>query len=250
MDFHARKIAKTGGMDEVLTLLSFGELGWGDEFARGTLITVALALAALPFGLFIGFFVALAKNAGEPTLKRAAEIYTTIFRGLPELLTLFIVFYGVQILIRQIALLVVENPQFEINSFVAGMIALSIVFSSYASEAFLSAFKGIPQGQYEGGNAIGLTKAQTMWLIILPQLIRLTLPALGNLWLVLLKDTALVSVIGLQDILRVAWIASRVTKEPFLFFSFACLLYLLLAMASSIVMAGIERWSNRGEASR
>lgn len=237
-------------MDEALTLLSFGDQGWGDEIARGVLVTVSLALASLPFGLIIGFFVALAKQSQEPSLKRSAEIYTTIFRGLPELLTLFIVFYGAQILIRQIALVFTENPQIEVNSFVAGMVALSLVFSSYASEAFLSAFRAIPQGQYEGGNAVGLTRPQTMRLVIFPQLIKLTLPALSNLWLVLLKDTALVSVIGLSDILRQAGIAARVVKEPFLFFGIACLLYLLLAVVSSVALAGIEKWAHRGEAPR
>ncbi len=237
-------------MDQVWTLVSFGDEGWGDEIARGTLLTVALALSTLPFGLLLGFFVALAKDSNEPSLKRAAEIFTTIFRGLPELLTLFIVFFGVQILLRQFAELFVENPTIEINSFFAGMVALGLVFSAYASEAFLSAFKGIPSGQYEGGFAVGLTRFQTMRLIILPQLIRLALPALSNLWLILLKDTALVSVIGLADILRQSGIAARVTKEAFLFFGIACLIYLVLAILSSIVLGGIERWAKRGEAAR
>jgi polar amino acid transport system permease protein len=237
-------------MDSVWTLLSFGDQGWGDEIARGTLVTVTLALATLPFGLLIGFFVALAKDSDEPSLKRAAEIYTTIFRGLPELLTLFIVYFGVQIIIRQMAQLFVENASVEINSFVAGMVALCLVFSSYASEALLSAFKGIPRGQYEGGHAIGLSGFQTMWLVILPQLIRLALPALSNLWLILLKDTAYVSVIGLADILRQAGIAARVTKEAFLFFAVACLIYLVLSIISSFALGWIERWSSRGEALR
>lgn len=237
-------------MSETLTLLSFGDQGWGDEIAWGVLVTVSLAAASLPFGLVIGFFVALGKKSSEPSLKSAAEIYTTIFRGLPELLTLFIVFYGAQIIIREIALLFVDNPEIEVNSFVAGMVALSLVFSSYASEAFLSAFRAIPQGQYEGGFAVGLSRTQTMYLIILPQLIRLTLPALSNLWLVLLKDTALVSVIQLNDVLRQSGIAARVTKEPFLFFGTACLIYLALALVSSLVLAGIEKWARRGEAPR
>ena len=237
-------------MDEALTLLSFGEQGWGDTIARGALVTVSLALSALPFGLIIGFFIALAKNSPEPSLRRAAEIYTTIFRGLPELLTLFIVFYGGQILVRQVANFFVEDSKIEINSFIAGILALSVVFSSYASEAFLSALKAIPQGQYEAGNALGLSRARTMLFIILPQLIRLTLPALSNLWLILLKDTALVSVIGLPDILREAGIAARVTKEPFLFFGVACLLFLVLALLSSVVLSWIDRWTMRGDAPR
>jgi polar amino acid transport system permease protein len=235
-------------MDSIWTLLSFGDQGWGDEIARGTLVTVSLALATLPFGLLLGFFIALAKDSDEPSLRRAGEIYTTIFRGLPELLTLFIVYFGVQIVIRQVARLFVEGADVEINSFVAGMVALGVVFSSYASEVFLSAFKGIPRGQYEGGHAVGLSGFQTMWHVVLPQLIKLALPGLSNLWLILLKDTALVSVIGLADILRQAGIAARVTKEAFLFFSVACLIYLVLAILSSFVLTWIERWSLRGEA--
>jgi polar amino acid transport system permease protein len=237
-------------MEAIGTLLSFGPQGWGDEIAWGTVITVSLALATLPLGLVIGFFIALAKDSDEPSLKRAADIYTTIFRGLPELLTLFIVYYGVQILLRQAASLFVDDPAIEINAFVAGMAALGLVFSSYASEAFLSAFKGIPRGQYEGGYAIGLSPFQTMRLVVMPQLVRLALPALANLWMILLKETALVSVVGLSDILRQAGIAARVTKEAFLFFGVACLIYLFLAIASSVAIGAIERWSMRGEALR
>ncbi|TDI58644.1 MAG: ABC transporter permease [Alphaproteobacteria bacterium] len=235
-------------MDKTLTLLSFGPDGWGDEIASGVIVTVTLALATLPFGLLLGFIMALAKDSTEPALRRAAEIYTTIFRGLPELLTLFIVFYGGQILLRQIAGLFVDRPTIEIGSFGAGMFALGLVFSSYASEVFVSAFKGIAPGQYEAGFALGLTRSQTMRLVILPQLIRLALPALSNLWMILLKDTALVSVIGLADTLRQAGIAARVTKEAFLFFGLACLIYLVLAIISSVFLGSIERWSKRGEA--
>ncbi|MCR9059897.1 ABC transporter permease [Roseibium album] len=237
-------------MEEALTLLSFGENGWGDTIAAGVMVTVLLAIATLPFGLVLGFLIALAKNSSEPSLKLAANIYTTIFRGLPELLTLFLVYFGVQIGIQQGLKLMGFDAFIEVNSFVAGMVALSLVFSSYASEAFLSAFRGIPQGQYEGGNALGLSQYQTMTLVILPQLIRLALPALGNLWLILLKETSLVSVIGLPDLVREAGIAARVTKEPFLFFGIACLVYLLLAMISSTGLSRIERWTKKGEVAR
>ncbi|QGZ33050.1 ABC transporter permease [Stappia indica] len=237
-------------MNEALTLISFGPDGWGDEIARGVLVTVSLALASLPFGLVLGFLIALAKNSGEPSLRSAANVYTTIFRGLPELLTLFLVYYGGQMLLNEIARVFVTGATVDVNSFVAGMVALSLVFSSYASEAFLSAFRGIRQGQYEGGYALGLSRSLTMRLVILPQLIRLALPALGNLWLILLKETALVSAIGLDDLLRWAGIAARVTKEPFLFFGGACLIYLVLSMISSAGLSRIETWTRRGEAPR
>ncbi|MFU0503363.1 ABC transporter permease [Pseudaminobacter sp. NGMCC 1.201702] len=231
-------------------LLGFGPQGWGDEIASGVLVTVALALATLPFGLFVGFIVALAKRSQEPALRLAGDIYTTIFRGLPELLTLFLVYYGVQIGIQQVLRLFNPEASVEVNSFVAGMVALGAVFSSYASEVFLSAFRAIPQGQYEGGYSIGLSKSQTMRLVVLPQLIRIALPGLSNLWLILLKDTALVSVIGLADILRQSGIAARVTKESFLFYGLACLIYLVLAIISSIGIGAIERAVGKTEMHR
>lgn len=232
------------------SLLGFGSQGWGDEIASGVMITVALALATLPFGLFVGFVVALAKRSPEPALRLAGDIYTTIFRGLPELLTLFLVYYGAQIGIQQVVRLVSPSTSIEINSFVAGMVALGAVFSSYASEVFLSAFRAIPQGQYEGGYSIGLSKSQTMRLIVLPQLIRVALPGLSNLWMILLKETALVSVIGLSDILRQSSIAARVTKEAFLFYGVACLIYLVLAIISSIGIGAIQRAVGKTEMQR
>lgn len=237
-------------MTDALMLLSFGDNGWGDQIARGTLVTVSLALASLPLGLVVGFLVALAKTSSEASMRAAANIYTTLFRGLPELLTLFLVYYGVQILLNELVRQFDPTANVDVNAFVAGMVALSLVFSAYASEAFLSAFRGIKQGQYEGGYALGLSKGQTMWLVIAPQLIRLALPALGNLWLILLKETALVSVIGLEDLLRWAGVAARVTKEPFLFFGTACLIYLGLSIISSAGLSRIDAWSRRGEVPR
>ncbi|MDF1775772.1 MAG: ABC transporter permease subunit [Rhizobiaceae bacterium] len=232
-------------MEQTFILLSFGPDGWGDEIAFGVLVTIGLAFATLPLGLIAGFFLSLAKQSDEKTLRMAAEVYTTIFRGLPELLTLFLVYYGLQIGIRQLLLALGIETTFEINSFLAGMIALGVVFSAFCSEVFLSAFRAIPAGQYEAGSALGLNRFQTMFNIILPQLIRIALPGLGNLWMILLKETALVSVIGLPDILRQAGIAARVSKEAFLFYGIACLLFLALALLSSIMINRIERHVER-----
>jgi polar amino acid transport system permease protein len=237
-------------MQSVWTLLSWGSEGWLDDIAYGAFVTVALALATLPVGLLIGFLIALAKQSNERSLRLAGDIYTTIFRGLPELLTLFLVFFGAQIGIQQAVRLFNPEATVEVNSFVSGMIALGVVFSSYASEVFLSAFRAIPQGQYEGGFAVGLSKAQTMRLVVLPQLIRIALPGLANLWLILLKDTSLVSAIGLTDILRQAGVAARVTKHAFLFFGVAALIYLALAIVSSIGINAIERWVGKQEVHR
>lgn len=235
---------------DVWTLISFGDQGWGDEIARGVFITITLSLATLPFGLALGFFIALAKQSEERSLRFSAEIYTTIFRGLPELLTLFIAYYGMQIGIQIIGKELGFEGGIEINAFVAGMIALAVVFSSYASEVFLSAFRAVPKGQYEGGYAIGLPKGKVMRHIILPQVIKIALPGLSNLWMILLKDTALVSAIGLSDIVRQTSIAARVTKEAFLFYGIAFLLFLALALLSSIVIGWIEQYGARSEDAR
>jgi polar amino acid transport system permease protein len=138
----------------------------------------------------------------------------------------------------------------EINAFVAGMLALSVVFSAYCAEVLLSAFRAIPKGQYEAGDSLGLHRTGTMRLIVLPQLIRIALPGLGNLWMNLLKDTSYVSIIGLSDILRQTGVAVRVTKEAFFFYTLACILYLLLAVISSIGLGFIDRWTKRAEVRR
>jgi len=138
------------------TMLACGDTGWGDELAGGLKVTIAVAVLALPLGLVIGFFVALAQQSEEKSLRLAAGVFTTIFRGLPELLTLFIIYYGMQILLQSVLARFGYNGPIEINAFAAGMFALAIVFSAYCSEVLVSAFKAIPKGQYEAGDALGV----------------------------------------------------------------------------------------------
>ncbi|RWX61100.1 ABC transporter permease [Mesorhizobium sp. M4B.F.Ca.ET.089.01.1.1] len=225
----------------VWTLLSWGPDGWLDDIASGAAVTVLLALATLPIGLTIGFFVALGKQSEEPSLRIAANIYTTIFRGLPELVTLFLFFFGGPLILQYLIRLVRPEATIDVNAFVAGMIVLAIIFSAYASEVFLSAFRAIPKGQYEGGYAVGLSYGQTMRKVILPQLVRIAFPGLENCWLSLLKDTSLVSVVGLAETLRQAGVAARVTKHTFLFFSVAASVFLILAVISSFATGAIQR---------
>jgi len=223
-----------------LSLLSFGPEGWGDEIAAGVLVTVGLAVATLPFGLALGFVLALARRSGAWFWRDGAAVFTTVFRGLPELLTLFLVYVGFERLLQGLFGEVMLNP------FLAGMIALGFVFGAFSSEVFLAAFNGIGKGQFEGAAALGLRHGAAYRLVILPQLVRLALPGLSNLWLILLKDTSLVSVIGISDIMRNATIAARVAKEPFLFFGTALLLYLALSIVSSFGIRAVERWAGRG----
>ncbi len=231
-------------------LMACGDTGWGDEIASGFFVTISLAICTLPLGLVIGFFIALGKQSPEPSLRLATNIYTTIFRGLPELLTIFMIYFGLQIAVRQVTTALGLGATFELNAFTSGIIALALVFSAYASEVLSSAFKAIPKGQYEAGAALGLHAGKTMRLVILPQLIRIALPGLGNLWMVLIKDTALISVIGLGDILRQTGVAARITKEAFFFFGLACLLFLIIAIVSSYLFSKLEARVRRSEAVR
>ena len=234
----------------IWTLLSWGPDGWSDDIAYGAMVTIALALATLPIGLTLGFFIALGKQSEEPSLRLAANIYTTVFRGLPELVTLFLFFFGMPILLQHLIRFFRPEATVDVNSFIAGMIVLSLIFSSYASEVFLSAFRAIPKGQYEGGYAIGLSNWLTMRKVILPQLLRIAFPGLENCWLSLLKDTSLVSVVGLAETLRNAGVAARVTKHSFLFYGLAALVFLGLAILSSFATNAILRSLGRREAQR
>jgi len=232
-------------MDTLFGLLRFGPSGWGDELALGALLTIQLAVAVLPLGIILGFIVALGKDSKFRVLRISGNVFTTIFRGLPELLTLFIVYFGGQILFQKFVSLF-SDTYVELSAFVAGVLALGMVFAAYASEVFLGALRAIDIGQIETSRALGMSEYKTLRFIILPQLIRYSLPGLGNLWLALLKDTSLVSVIALTDLLRQTRIVVGATKEPFFFYLIACLLYLVMAVVSSIGQTALENWSNRG----
>ncbi len=233
-------------MGELVGLLKFGPAGWGDELARGALLTVELAAAVVPIGIVLGFLVALARDSKYPALRIPANAFTTVFRGLPELLTLFIVYFGGQILFQKVIGLF-SDTYVELSAFVAGLIALGMVFAAFAGEVFLGALRAVPKGQIETAHALGLSEFMTLRLIILPQVIRYALPGLGNLWLSLLKDTSLVSVIALTDLMRQTKIVVGATKEPFFFYLVASLLYLAMAVISSFGLTALEKWSNRGE---
>jgi polar amino acid transport system permease protein len=232
---------------DLIALLQWGPNGWGDELAAGAVITISLSLAILPVGLLLGFFLALAKQSRDPLVRMSANVYTTLFRGLPELLTLFLVYYGAQYAFSAVSLAIIGS-QVQISPFIAGMFALGFVLSSYASEVFLSAFRAIPHEQEEAASALGLRRWQTLGLVVLPQLIRLALPGLSNLWLNVMKDTALVSVISLNYLLRQTTIAVGATKQPFVFYTVACVIYLVLSIAASGVIWRIRLWSSRGVA--
>lgn len=230
-----------------LTLLGFGPEGWGDELLSGLLVTVQLAVTTLPLGLLIGFAVAGASLSPHPWLRRFGRGYTTAARGIPELLTLFLVYNGIAILLNSLWRWLDPEAGFvELSPFVAGVIALSVVFGAFSGEVLRGAFQSLDRGQIEAGQAMGMSRFDQFRFIKLPQIWRFALPGLGNLWVNLLKDTALVSIIALNDLLRMTNIAVGATKKPFTFFLVACAAYWLLSILSEMVLAKMEARANRG----
>lgn len=231
----------------MLELFAYGDAGWGDELVRGLGVTVALALVALPVGLTMGFLAAGAALSPYRPLRVLGTGYTTVMRGLPELLTLFVVYNGIGILIN--AALKSLNPEgagLEFSPFLAGVIALGLVFGAFAGEVLRGAFQSLNRGQVEAGMAIGMRPHQIFRRIKLPQVWRFALPGLGNLWINLLKDTALVSVIALDDLMRMTKIAVGVTKQPFVFYLAACCIYWAMCVVSEIALSRMETRANRG----
>lgn len=230
----------------MLELFAFGDTGWGDELLRGLWVTIQLAVVSLPLGLLLGFAAAGASLSDKWSLRAVGTGYTTIMRGLPELLTLFMIYNGLGLALN--ALVTWWNPdaRLELSSFVAGVIALGLVFGAYAGEVLRGAFQALHKGQIEAGMAVGMRPAQVFFRVKLPQVWRFALPGLGNLWINLLKDTALVSVIALDDLMRMTQLAVRATRQPFTFFLAACLIYWALSVISEIVLARMERHANRG----
>lgn len=226
-------------------LLSFGADGWGGQLASGLWLTLRLAFATLPLGLALGLLLALAILAKSRALSWIATLLATAFRALPELLTLFIIYYGSQFLLQWLMQLSGADVTVSINGFLAGMIALGIVFAAFASEIFVAAIRAIPQGQSEAAAALGLSPTTAFRYVVVPQVMRLALPGLGNLWFVLLKDTALVSIIALNDLMRQTQLAVANTKEPLFFYAVTCLIYLMISIASAGVVARIEARLNR-----
>jgi polar amino acid transport system permease protein len=219
---------------------------WGAELARGAAMTVGLALTTLPLGLAIGLGAALAKDSKSAWLQGAGEAYTTVFRGLPELLTLLLIYYGSQIFSQNLANASGLPIAINLSPFIAGVIALALVFGAYSSEVLLAALRGVERGQIEAAKSFGMSPGLAFRRVTAPQMLRIALPGLGNNWLVLLKDTSLVSVIALNDLLRMTSVAVERTHKPFEFYAAACAIYLLMTALSTLAIARAERAARRG----
>lgn len=220
--------------------------GYGPQLWVGLQMTIGVASLSVLVGLVLGLLGASAKLSGNIIARKLADAYTTIVRGIPELILLLILYYGGTILVQKLFEFLGRDEYVEIDAFTAGVLTLGFVFGAYATEVFRGAILAVHPGQIEAAQAIGMNRWQVFYRIMLPQVWRFALPGIGNLWLVLLKDTALISVIGLDEMMRKTYVAAGSTQDPFTFFAFAALVYLALTAFSMAVLQTAEKRLTRG----
>ena len=229
-----------------MELLAFGDTGWGDELFRATLMTIAVSLTAMVIGFsFAAIFTPL-KLSKYKSLNLVANIYTTVIRGVPELLVIYLFFFGGSGAIMFVASMFGYNEYIEINAFITGSFAIGIISGAYSTEVFRGAIQSIDKGQFEAAKVLGFSKFKQFYKIILPQMLRLAIPNLSNVWQITLKDTSLISVTGLVEIMRQSYIAAGSTRDPLFFYSFAAVLYLLLTFLSMKLINKLEAKYSRG----
>ena len=229
-----------------MELLAFGDTGWGDELFRATLMTIAVSITAMLIGFsFAAIFTPL-KLSKFKSLNLIANIYTTVIRGVPELLVIYLFFFGGSGAIMFVASIFGYNEYIEINAFVTGSFAIGIISGAYSTEVFRGAIQSIDKGQFEAAKVLGFSKFKQFYKIVLPQMLRLAIPNLSNIWQITLKDTSLISVTGLVEIMRQSYIAAGSTRDPLFFYSFAAVLYLLLTFISMKLINKLEVKYSRG----
>jgi octopine/nopaline transport system permease protein len=229
-----------------MEFLQFGDNGWGDELLLATFMTIAVATCAFFLGMILGSLGAASKLSRSPILRQVGQLYTTVFRGVPDLLVIYLFYFGSSQMLMFIARAFGYMGYVEINAFLTGMTAVGIISGAYSTEVFRGAALALPKGEIEAAKAIGMRPWLVFQRIMAPQILRLALPGLGNVWVSSLKETALISVTGLTEIMRQATICAGSTKEPLLFFLIAAGLYLFLVSFSIQVFRKAEIWTSRG----
>jgi arginine/ornithine transport system permease protein len=215
--------------------------GYGLSLLEGALLTLTVALASLGIALLLGLAGALAKLSRWRLLRWPAAVYTTVIRAVPDLVMMLLVFYGGQMLVNLWA----ERmgwDYIDVNPFVAGVLTIGFIFGAYLTEVMRGAFLAVPAGQREAAQAYGMNGWQVLTRVMGPQMLRHALPALSNNWLVMLKSTSIVSVIGLSDLTNRAAQAAGATRAPFVFYGAVALLYLAF---TSLSEAGFAWWQKR-----
>ncbi|XOZ35170.1 ABC transporter permease [Halomonadaceae bacterium KBTZ08] len=226
--------------------------GYGPELLQGALVTTELAFSSLALALAIGLAGAAAKLSGSRAAKGVATFYTTVIRGIPDLVMMMLFYYGGQVLMNRLSDYLYYNYEIDFfiqfDPFISGVLTIGLIFGAYMTETFRGAFLAVDSGQIEAGRAYGMSRIQIFFRIMFPQMLRHALPGLGNNWQVLLKTTALVSIIGLSDMVRIAEQASKAEHAPFKFFIPVAAMYLTLTAISELAIKWLNKHANVGVA--
>jgi len=215
--------------------------GYGSTILDGAWLTLQLALASIAVAIFLGLVGAAFRLSPIKWLALLGETYATVIRGIPDLVLILLIFYGGQDIVNRVAPLLGYHDYIDINPFIAGVGTMGFIFGAYLSETFRGAFMAIPKGQAEAGAAYGMSNLQVFFRIMVPQMIRFAIPGFTNNWLVLTKATALISVVGLQDMMFKAKSAADATREPFTFYLAVAALYLVLTSVSLLALRFLEK---------
>ncbi|ADX93116.1 histidine ABC transporter permease [Acinetobacter baumannii] len=208
-------------------------------------MTIQLALLSLLLSVIIGLIGASSKLSNIKALRYIATAYTTLIRSVPDLVIMLLLFYSLQLGLNQITE-ALQMDQIDINPFVAGVITLAFIYGAYFTETFRGAFQSVPRGQIEAAMAYGMTPWQVFHRVLFPQMMRFALPGIGNNWQVLIKATALVSIIGLTDIVKITQDAGRSTMQLFFFSIVAAAIFLAITTVSNLILIWLERHYSAG----
>ena len=213
--------------------------GYWPAILGGLVLTLQVSALSLLIACVFGLAGAAAKLSSSRAARWSADIYTTLIRGMPELVLMLLIFYGGQIAINRLA----ESQGWgyvDIPPFTAGVLTIGFIFGAYLTETFRGAILAVPRGQAEAGAAFAMTPAQVMRRIVLPQMVRHAIPGFANNWLIMIKASALVSIIGLDDMVHRSGSAAATTRAPFTFYMAVALIYLLLTSVSIFALSRLE----------
>jgi octopine/nopaline transport system permease protein len=227
-------------------LIGFGPSGWGAALLAAAGTTLLVAAAGFLIGSFTGVLVAWAKIAGAAPLRIAGEVYTTVLRGVPDLLVIYLFYFGGSQILTGIAGLFGVKGFVGVSPFASGALAIGIVSGAYQSEVFRGAYSALSKGQIEAARSVGMNAFLMLRRVVGPQVLAFALPGLGNVWQQVLKESALVSVTGLMELLYQTTVAAGATYRPFDFYLTAMLLYLAITWGSGQLFNRIERRTMRG----
>ena len=233
-------------MPEALSIVGFGPSGWGRPLLAATGMTLALSISGFGLSLVIGFLLSAARLSGSRPLVVLSRLYTTVVRGVPELLVLYLLFFGGSAIIGALAKALVGGGFLAAPAFLTGVLALGLIAASFTAEVLRGAWLALDAGQADAAAALGMRWSVGARTVLLPQVLRLAVPGLGNVWQLTLKESALVSLTGLTELMRQSAVASNATDRPFTFYVTAALLYLAITTAASVLFRRAERRSRRG----